>query len=72
MEKAKSTQTCRSKHKHGKKYGNAKQKHGKKTPTHVDLSTNKVFRHILTQEGQANNIKEIKQVRKKVDMLEKL
>ena len=38
----------------------AKQKHGKKHLTHVDLSTNKVFRHILAQEGLANIIKVIK------------
>ena len=45
---------------------------GHKAPKHVDLSTNKVFRHILAQKSYANNIKTIKHVRKQGDMLEKL
>ena len=46
-----------------KETSRSKQKHGKKHLTHVDLSTNKVFRHILAQEGLVNTIKVIKQVR---------
>ena len=45
------TQTCRYTPKHGKRHINKK-----------DLSTNKVFRHILAQEGYANDIKVIKHV----------
>ena len=44
----------------------------KKAPKHVDLSINKVFRHILAQECQANIIKVIKHARKQEDMLGKL
>ena len=45
---AKNTYACRSKH-----------KHGKEPKKHVDVSTNIKFRHILAQEGQANDIKVI-------------